>query len=141
MNWRHPNIPELRHAVCCWTGGNEVSQLALARLLHRQFDLLTRLTWPQAHLGKHETLKAKNFNKSRIRSRVEHVFGVVKRLWSFGKVRRRGLAKNATGSFTALALANISRSWPMAQRCVHVGDNGARRPEILARRATRGGIR
>jgi hypothetical protein len=37
----------------------------------------------------------------------EHVFGVVKRLWGFGKVRYRGLAKNATRAFTALALANI----------------------------------
>ena len=64
-----------------------------------------------------ETLKAKNRNKSRIRSRVEHVFGVVKRLWSFGKVRYRGLAKNATRAFTALALANIylSRQRLMAQ--------------------------
>lgn len=52
-----------------------------------------------------EVLKAKNRNKSRIRSRVEHVFGVVKRLWGFGKVRYRGLAKNATRAFTALALA------------------------------------
>ena len=54
-----------------------------------------------------ETVRAKNHNKSRIRSRVEHVFGVVKRLWGFGKVRYRGLAKNATRAFTALALANI----------------------------------
>ena len=54
-----------------------------------------------------EGLKAKNRNKSRIRSRVEHVFGVIKRLWGFGKVRYRGLAKNATRAFTALALANI----------------------------------
>ena len=46
-------------------------------------------------------------NKSRIRARVEHVFGVVKRLWGFGKVRYRGLQKNATRAFTALALANI----------------------------------
>jgi IS5 family transposase len=44
---------------------------------------------------------------SKIRSRVEHVFGVVKRLWGFGKVRYRGLQKNATRAFTALALANI----------------------------------
>lgn len=43
-----------------------------------------------------EALKARNRHKSRIRSRVEHVFGVVKRLWGFGKVRYRGLAKNAT---------------------------------------------
>lgn len=64
-----------------------------------------------------EALKAKNRNKSRIRSRVEHVFGVVKRLWGFGKVRYRGLAKNATRAFTALALANIylSRQRLMAQ--------------------------
>ena len=54
-----------------------------------------------------EALKAKNRNKSKIRSRVEHVFGVVKRLWGFGKVRYRGLQKNATRAFTALALANI----------------------------------
>ena len=54
-----------------------------------------------------EALRARNRNKLRIRSRVEHVFGVVKRLWGFGKVRYRGLAKNATRAFTALALANI----------------------------------
>ena len=64
-----------------------------------------------------EGVKGKNRNKSRIRSRVEHVFGVVKRLWGFGKVRYRGLAKNATRAFTALALANIylSRQRLMAQ--------------------------
>lgn len=52
-----------------------------------------------------------------MRSRVEHVFGVVKRLWGFGKVRYRGLAKKATRAFTALALANIylSRQRLMAQ--------------------------
>ncbi len=54
-----------------------------------------------------ETQRSKNRNKSRIRARVEHLFGVVKRLWGFGKVRYRGLQKNATRAFTALALANI----------------------------------
>jgi IS5 family transposase len=64
-----------------------------------------------------EAVRAKNRNKSRIRSRVEHVFGVVKRLWGFGKVRYRGLQKNATRAFTALALSNIfmSRKRLMAQ--------------------------
>ncbi len=42
-----------------------------------------------------------------MRARVEHVFAVVKRLWGFTKVRYRGLQKNATRAFTALALANI----------------------------------
>ena len=56
-------------------------------------------------------------NKSRIRARVEHVFGLVKRLWGFGKVWYRGLQKNATRAFTALALANIylNRQTLMAQ--------------------------
>jgi IS5 family transposase len=64
-----------------------------------------------------DVLKARNRNKSKIRARVEHVFGVVKRLWGFGKVRYRGLKKNATRAFTALALANIylSRERLMAQ--------------------------
>lgn len=54
-----------------------------------------------------EATRARNRNKSRIRARVEHVFCVVKRLWGFAKVRYRGLAKNATRAFTALALVNI----------------------------------
>ena len=54
-----------------------------------------------------EVKKAKNRNKSKIRSRVEHVFAVVKRLWGFHKVRYRGLAKNATRAFVTLAMANI----------------------------------
>ena len=64
-----------------------------------------------------EQVKSRNRNKSKIRARVEHVFGVIKRLWGFGKVRYRGLQKNATRAFTALALANIylSRQRLMAQ--------------------------
>lgn len=54
--------------------------------------------------------RSKNRNKSKIRARVEHVFAVVKRLWGFVKVRYRGLAKNATRAFTALALSNIYMS-------------------------------
>ena len=48
-----------------------------------------------------------NRAKSRTRARVEHVFGVVKRLWGFDKARYRGLAKNATRAFVSLAMANI----------------------------------
>ena len=57
-----------------------------------------------------EAKRSKNRNKSKIRARVEHVFGVIKRLWGFSKVRYRGLAKNATRAFTALALSNIFMS-------------------------------
>jgi len=45
--------------------------------------------------------------KSTVRSRVEHVFAVVKRQFGFAKVRYRGLAKNATRAFVTLGLANI----------------------------------
>jgi transposase, IS5 family len=51
--------------------------------------------------------QAKNRGKSKIRSRVEHVFVVVKRLWGCDKVRYRGLAKHATRVFVTLAMANI----------------------------------
>lgn len=54
-----------------------------------------------------EVQRGKNRNKSKVRARVEHVFGVVKRLWGFGKARYRGLEKNATRAFVALSLANI----------------------------------
>lgn len=48
-----------------------------------------------------------NRAKSRVRSRVEHVFAVVKRLFGFSKARYRGLAKNATRAFVVTGLANI----------------------------------
>ena len=64
-----------------------------------------------------EAIKVKNRNKSRIRSRVAHVFGVLKRLWDFGRVRYSGVTKNATRAFAVLALDNIylSRQPLMAQ--------------------------
>lgn len=60
-----------------------------------------------------ERILSENRNKSKIWAQVEHVFGVVKKLWGFTKVRYRGLEKNATRAFTALALAlaNIYLGW------------------------------
>jgi IS5 family transposase len=54
-----------------------------------------------------EAKRASNREKSKVRARVEHVFGVIKRLWGFTKVRYRGLSKNAGRAFVALALANL----------------------------------
>jgi len=45
--------------------------------------------------------------KSKVRSLVQHLFAVVKKLWGFGKARHRGLAKNAARTFVAMGLANI----------------------------------
>lgn len=54
-----------------------------------------------------EAVKAKNRNKSRIRARVEHSIGVIKRVFGFRKVRYRGLKKNGNRVFVTAALANI----------------------------------
>jgi transposase, IS5 family len=59
-----------------------------------------------------EEAKRKNRTKSRVRAKVEHVFAVVKRQWGFTKVRYRGLAKNTTRAFVALALANLYMTRP-----------------------------
>lgn len=53
-----------------------------------------------------EVIRAKNRNKSRVRSQVEHSIGVIKRVFGFNKVRYRGLAKNASWLFVTAALAN-----------------------------------
>jgi transposase, IS5 family len=45
--------------------------------------------------------------RSRVRSRVEHMFGVIKCVFGFDKLRYRGLAKNANRLFTVCALANL----------------------------------
>src|SRR5271166_2850659 len=46
-----------------------------------------------------EVERARNRNKSRVRSKVEHVFGVMKLRFGFIKVRYRGLKKNANRLF------------------------------------------
>lgn len=54
-----------------------------------------------------EAEKARNRNKSRVRAKVEHCIGVVKRVFGFTKVRYRGLEKNANRLFATCALANL----------------------------------
>lgn len=48
-----------------------------------------------------------NRSKSKIRPRVEHLFGVIKNQFGYRKVRYKGLAKNAHAVFTKCALANL----------------------------------
>ena len=51
--------------------------------------------------------RSTNRHKSRVRARVEHAFGLIKRVFGFVKVRYRGLAKNANRLFVTAALANL----------------------------------
>jgi len=54
-----------------------------------------------------EQERAKNRTKSRVRSKVEHVFQIMKLQFGFVKVRYRGLGKNANRLFATCALVNL----------------------------------
>ena len=51
--------------------------------------------------------RAKNRTKSKVRSKVEHVFAVIKLKFGYVKVRYRGIKKNANQVFTLCALSNL----------------------------------
>lgn len=51
--------------------------------------------------------KMRNRTKSRVRAKVEHSIGVIKRVFGFTKVRYRGLEKNAHRLFVTCALVNL----------------------------------
>lgn len=54
-----------------------------------------------------EREKEKNRRKSRIRSRVEHVFGVMKHVFGWRKVRFKGIYKNLQYAYAVAACVNI----------------------------------
>ena len=51
--------------------------------------------------------RRKNRNKSKVRSKVEHAFLIIKRIFGFDKVRYRGIAKNLHRLQVTCALANL----------------------------------
>jgi IS5 family transposase len=116
------------HSVAATSANVHDSEL-IGDLLHGEE---TRVWGDQAYRGKREAIKAhapaaqdftnrrhrhngivdeveraKNRAKSRVRARVEHPIGVLKRIFGFVKVRYRGIAKNAHRLFVACALANL----------------------------------
>jgi IS5 family transposase len=54
-----------------------------------------------------EVVREENRAKSHIRSRVEHVFAVIKLKFGYTKARYRGIRKNANQVFTLCALSNL----------------------------------
>ncbi len=54
-----------------------------------------------------EAAKKKNTTKSKVKAKVEHVFRILKRVFGFGKVRYRGIAKNHHRLCTNFALINL----------------------------------
>jgi len=51
--------------------------------------------------------RGKNHTKSRVRAKVEHSIGVIKRVFGYTKVRYRGLAKNRERLWLSCGLANL----------------------------------
>jgi IS5 family transposase len=101
-------LPHLLHGkeTCVWgdqayQGQRQAIRLAAPRArdcTNRRYRFGTRID---------ETIKAKNRNKSRVRAKVEHAIGVIKRVFGFQKVRYRGLAKNLHRLQSTAALANL----------------------------------
>jgi hypothetical protein len=54
-----------------------------------------------------EAERAKNRTKSKVRARVEHSIGIIKRVFGFAKVRYRGLTKSTHRLLVTCALANL----------------------------------
>ena len=61
------------------------------------------------HRSLNQAEQQSNRRKSAVRSKVEHPFLTLKRIWGFAKVRYRGLAKNANRAYAMLALINVSK--------------------------------
>ena len=59
------------------------------------------------HVSLSDDERARNRHKSKVRAKVEHVFGVMKGKFGFTKVRYKGLAKNAHHLFVSCALVNL----------------------------------
>ena len=116
------------HSVVA-TAANVADNAVLENLLHGNE---TRVYGDQAYKGKGELIRqcapeakdftnrtyrrkgqideverAKNRRTSSVRSKVEHAFHVIKRIFGFVKVSYRGLEKNANRLFVTCALANL----------------------------------
>src|ERR1700751_3436882 len=64
-----------------------------------------------------EVERRKNRTKSKVRARVEHAIGVIKRMFGFAKLRYRGLKKNTHRLLVTCALANLFMARRRLLRC------------------------
>jgi transposase, IS5 family len=101
-------LPYLLHGAETRVWGDQGYQ-GHAHLIHRHAPRAKDFTNKRYRFrGKvNEIEKAKNRNKSRVRAKVEHVFGVIKNIFGFRKVRYRALAKNLHRLEVTAALTNL----------------------------------
>ena len=101
-------LPHLLHGkeTRVWGDQGYQGQTAVIRRRAPQARDLTNRRYRYA--GRvNELDKARNRTKSQVRAKVEHVIGVIKRIFGFTKVRYRGLAKNLHRLEVTAALANV----------------------------------
>ena len=103
-NLLHGNETRL-YGDCAYRG--KVQRERLRELAPKAKDFTHKRAYKNRPLT--EADKATNRRKSRVRSKVEHPFLTLKRLWGFAKVRYRGLAKNANRAFAMLAMINLNK--------------------------------
>jgi IS5 family transposase len=101
-------LPELLHGEETRVWGDRAYQ-GQREIIHQHAPRARDCTQRRSRYKDHidEVERAKNRTKSRVRSRVEHVFGVMKLKFGFVKVRYRGLKKNANRLLATCALVNL----------------------------------
>jgi IS5 family transposase len=101
-------LPELLHGSETRVWGDQAyrgQREAIRRRAPRARDFTNRR---YRHRGVvNEVERAKNRTKSKVRAKVEHPIGVIKRVFGFAKVRYRGLEKNGHRLLVTCALANL----------------------------------
>jgi IS5 family transposase len=101
-------LPELLHGDETRVWGDQAYQ-GQSEVIHEHApaarDFTNRRTRHRGVVDEEE--RSKNRTKSKVRAKVEHTIGVIKRVFGFTKVRYRGLEKNAQRLFVTCALANL----------------------------------
>ncbi len=101
-------LPELLHGreQKVWGDSGYRGQSAVIGQLAPEAEDLTHRRWRfKTYSNPYE--RAQNRVKSKTRSRVEHVFHTLKRVFGFTKVRYRGLKKNGNRLLVTCALINL----------------------------------
>ncbi len=101
-------LPELLHGdeKNVWgDAGYQGQTEAIHQAAPQAQDMTSRRTKFKNYID--EEAKRKNTTKARVRSKVEHPFRILKRIFGFTKVRYRGLWKNHQWLCAAFALLNL----------------------------------
>jgi transposase, IS5 family len=111
-------LPDLLHGNETRVWGDQAyrgQRAVIRQLARRAQDFVNRR---YRHRGVVDQIeRAKNRTKSKVRAKVEHPIGIIKRVFGFAKVRYRGLKKNALRLLVTCALANLFIARRRLLRC------------------------